>query len=96
IHTAQAQHVATAGRYATTLAELGPPPGAHLIPGRLSSGEKGGYRFVMQVSAAGYTIQANPIAFGVSGSRTFFSDDTLVVRYNTTPEPATADSPELP
>jgi hypothetical protein len=38
---------------------------------------------------------AVPIAFGVSGNRTFFSDQSMVIRENDGPEAATADSREL-
>jgi hypothetical protein len=36
-----------------------------------------------------------PEAFGSTGSRTFFSDQTLVVHQNYTAEPANATSPEI-
>jgi hypothetical protein len=36
-----------------------------------------------------------PVAFGVSGSRTFYSDQSMVVRQNFGQEPATANSPEM-
>jgi type IV pilus assembly protein PilA len=35
------------------------------------------------------------VAFNSSGSRTFFSDQTLVIRENYGPEPATLNSKEL-
>ncbi|MGB9605485.1 MAG: prepilin-type N-terminal cleavage/methylation domain-containing protein [Bryobacteraceae bacterium] len=102
LHTAQAQYYSQYGRYATSLAELGPPtagnPGpqaADLIPGDLASGEKGGYRFTLQATPSGYVIHAEPLQFNTSGSRTFYSDQTLVIRNNFGPEPATASSPEI-
>ena len=102
LHTAQAQYYSQYGRYAASLAELGPPtagnPGPHaadLIPGDLASGEKGGYRFTLQATPTGYVIQAEPVQFNTSGSRTFYSDQTLVIRNNFGPEPATASSPEI-
>ena len=49
----------------------------------------------MQVTPTGYTINANPTAFGNTGSRTFFSDQTLTIRQNFSAEPATAASPEI-
>src|SRR6266481_4494093 len=61
IHQAQTQYMSQFGKYATTLAELGPPasggPGpqaADLIPASLASGEKGGYTFTMTQTPAGY------------------------------------------
>jgi len=103
IHTAQAQYYSQFGRYATTLAELGPPASggtanqaaADLIPGDLATGEKAGYRFIMQTTATGYTLNANPTAFGNTGSRTFYSDQSLTIRQNWSAEPATPSSPEI-
>ncbi len=102
LHTAQAQYYSQFGRYATSLAELGPPASgnagpsaADLIPGDLASGEKGGYKFNLQATPTGYAINAEPTQFNTSGSRTFFSDQSLVIRQNYGPEPATVASPEI-
>ena len=102
IHAAQAQYYSQFGRYANTLQELGPPAsgpagpnGADLVGTDLAAGEKSGYRYVMQTTPTGYTINANPVAFGNTGSRTFFSDQTLTIRQNFSAEPATASSPEI-
>jgi type IV pilus assembly protein PilA len=102
IHTAQTQYYSQFGRYAKNLTELGPPAGgqpgpagADLIPKDLAEGEKTGYRFILQESPTGYTIHANPVAYGSSGRRTFYSDQTLVIRENWGAEPATPQSPEI-
>lgn len=102
IHTAQTQYYSQFGRYAKTLEELGPPasgaPGpaaADLIPGDLAKGEKSGYRFLVQATPTGYTINANPVVYNSTGRRSFFSDQTLVVRENWGQEPADANSPEI-
>jgi len=102
IHTAQTQYYSQFGRYAKTLEELGPPasgaPGpaaADLIPGDLAKGEKSGYRFILQATATGYTINANPVVYNSTGRRSFYSDQTLVVRENWGQEPADANSPEI-
>ena len=54
IHTAQVQYYSQYGRFATSLAELGPPASgapsaaaADLIPADLAGGERHGYRFTM-------------------------------------------------
>ncbi len=49
----------------------------------------------MQLTPTGYTVQANPTAFGNSGSRTFYSDQSLTIRQNFSAEPATIESPEI-
>jgi len=102
IHTVQVQFNSQYGRYATTLAELGPPAtgaataaAADLIGNDLAQGEKSGYKFTMTGSPGGYVINATPITYGSSGSRTFFSDQSMVIRENYGQEPATATSKEL-
>ncbi len=102
LHTAQVQYYSQYGRYATSLAELGPPTSgaanpsaADLIGGDLSGGEKQGYKFIMTGNASGYVINANPVAYNSSGSRTFYSDQSMTIRQNYGPEPATANSAEM-
>ena len=93
IHTAQAQYQSQYGRYASTLAELGPPTG--LISRGLASGVKGGYKFRLQQTQQGYAINADPVTFKTTGRLTFYSDQSLIIHQNPTAEPATADSPEV-
>ncbi len=49
----------------------------------------------MTAVGTGYQIVAVPVTFGETGSRTFFSDQTMVIHQNKGPDPATAASPEL-
>jgi prepilin-type N-terminal cleavage/methylation domain-containing protein len=102
LHTAQVQYSSQYGRYATTLTELGPPASggpspaaADLIGTDLALGTKSGYKFTMTGSPAGYVINAVPEAYNATGSRTFYSDATMVVRENNGPEPATPQSKEI-
>jgi len=102
LHTVQVQYYSQFGRYAASLTELGPPAsgtpgpaGAGLIDRDLASGTKDGYKFTLTGTVSGYVIHADPEEYGKSGSRTFYSDQTMVIRQNHGPEPATADSPEL-
>jgi type IV pilus assembly protein PilA len=102
IHTVQVQYYSQYGKYATSLTELGPPASgadspaaAGLIDNTLAAGEKGGYRFTLSANQGGYIINANPVSYGTSGSKTFYSDQTMVIRQNFGPEPATANSPEM-
>jgi type IV pilus assembly protein PilA len=88
-----------------TLAQLGPaaqggqegPNSAGLIPAGLATGASGGYNFTVTVTqgGAGYTISAVPKAFGSTGRRTFYTDQTNVIHQNWGQEPATASSPEI-
>ena len=102
IHTAEVQYQSQYGRYAASLTELGPPAGgapnasaADLIGNDLANGEKQGYKFTVAPVPGGYTINAVPVAYGGSGSRSFYSDQTMAIRANEGPEPATAQSKEL-
>lgn len=102
IHQAETQYYSQYGQYAATLLQLGPPASgasgpaaADIIPKNLADGKNSGYIFTVNGTPTGYSVTAVPEAFGNSGSRTFYSDQTLVIRQNFTAEPATATSPEL-
>src|SRR5580658_2555269 len=84
IHQGETQYYSQFGRYATNLAELGPPasgaatPAASdLIPKVLADGKNSGYLLTVVAGPTGYSITTVPEAFGNSGRRTFFSDQTL-------------------
>src|SRR3979411_193573 len=98
---AQAEYYSTFGKYADSLTALGPPTSgnpnasaADLVSGDLASGEKGGYKYTLQITPIGYTVNANPTAFNNTGSRTFYSDQSLTIRQNFGVEPDTAASAE--
>jgi type IV pilus assembly protein PilA len=102
LHQAQVQYNSQYNRFANSLTELGPPASgstsaaaADVINNDLANGEKNGYKFTMTGNAGGYQILAVPVRFGVDGSRTFYSDQTMVVRENIGPEPATVNSKEV-
>ena len=98
VHTAETQYYSEYGKYATSLAQLGPPAsgspgpnGAGLIDRDLASGEKGGFKFVLQQTPTGYALAVNPTAFGTSGSHTYFSDQSMAIHVHNGPEPATTN-----
>ena len=102
INTMQVQYMSQFQRFATTLAELGPPTSgaagpqaADLIPATLASGDKDGYTFTMTATPSGYTVNANPKVFNTTGRRTFFTDQNAIIHQNWSAEPANASSPEL-
>jgi type IV pilus assembly protein PilA len=102
INTAETQYYSQYGKYAVSLAELGPPasgqPGpaaSDLIPGDLAAGTKSGFKFSVTGTPLGYTINANPDTYNSTGRRSFYSDQTMVVRENWGPEPATVQSKEI-
>jgi type IV pilus assembly protein PilA len=102
IHQVETQYMSQFGMFATVLTQLGPPASgaagpqaADLIGASLASGKASGYLFTLAARPTGYLISAVPEAFNSTGRRTFYSDETLVIRANNTQEPATATSPEI-
>src|SRR5665213_523097 len=102
IHAVELQYNSQFGRYATRLAELGPPASgaagpaaADLISKDLAEGKKSGYVFTLTATPTGYAVSAVPETFNSSGRRTFYSDQTMVPRQNWSQEPATVNSPEV-
>ena len=102
ICAAQMQYYLLYNRYATSLSELGPssdgktgPSFADLLPADLAAGAKGGYTYTVKASPTGFTVNANPVKYGTTGRRTFFSDESMVIRANSGPGPASAASKEL-
>jgi hypothetical protein len=94
LNTAQVQYNSQFGRFAQSLTELG-PSAANLILPDLAAGEKHGYKFTLTITPEGYSIQAVPMVFGSTGSRTFYTDQSLIIRENYGREPATASSGEV-
>jgi prepilin-type N-terminal cleavage/methylation domain-containing protein len=102
INAAQAQYMSEFGKFAASLAELGPPGGGGsgasaggLIPGTLASGDKDGYTFILAATPSGYTLNANPKVYNSTGRRTFYSDQSMIIHQNWSAEPASASSQEL-
>jgi type IV pilus assembly protein PilA len=99
IHTAEAQYFAQFGKYAPGLKALGPsgnrtsgPEAAGLIPPNLAGGKKSGYLVDLAETTDGYAVTAVPQKPGSSGRRSFYSDQTLVIRVGWTAEAANANS----
>ena len=103
IDVSQAMYQSQYGRFAESLTQLGDPQGggvagpsaAGLIDATLAAGQKSGYKFTMKATQSGYSVNASPLTFGATGTRTFFSDQTMVIRANDSAEPATVDSREV-
>jgi prepilin-type N-terminal cleavage/methylation domain-containing protein len=91
--------------YSPTLVALGPPSSgnpsataAGLIDSVLAAGSKSGYSFVYATSAVNarydtYTINANPLTPGTSGTNYYYTDQTMVIRVNSASSAGAADSP---
>lgn len=74
------------------------PTQACLIDSVLASGTKSGYAFTWNgdglTPSIGYTVNADPLARGSSGRRSFFTNYPGVIRYNNT-GPATSSDPTI-
>ena len=89
IHTAEVEYSAEYGHYAGSIDEL---KRAGVLPAVPAAG---GYRISLTSSPEGYVVHAEPLKYGTTGKRSFYSDQTMVVRQNYGPGPATAKSPAL-
>lgn len=73
IHAAESEYKDEHGRYAGSLRELRLPDAIE------------GYGFALSATPSGYSIQAGPKRYFDTGRRTFFSDQTTVIRENQIP-----------
>jgi len=98
-NTAQSTYQSTYSAYASTFAELGPPAdgtsanssAAGLVDDLLGCAQstctKAGYAFVSGSTGTPgttFTINANPQTQGSTGNRYFYTDNTYVIRVNST------------
>jgi type IV pilus assembly protein PilA len=104
INTVQLQYQSQFWQYATSLAQLGPPAGAgsnegaqaaNLISSNLASGSTGGYNYTVTQTPSGFAAVAVPKVYNNTGRRSFYLDQTGIIRESTTQEPANANSPEM-
>ena len=71
---------------------------AGLIDDVLGTGTKSGFSFTYAKTASGglntqYTLTGDPVTRGTTGQRSFFTDQSGVIRYNTTTNATVNDSP---
>ena len=72
---------------------------AGIIDSVLSAGSKSGYSFVYSTTADTtgryntYTLNGNPLTVGTTGTNYYFTDQTGVIRQNSTQAAAASDSP---
>jgi len=109
INTAEATFASTFNvGYSGTLVALGPVTGggtpttgaADLIDSVLAAGSKSGYTFTYTTTGTdakgnvtAYTITANPSTVGTTGQNYYFTDQTAVIRQNTSATASSSDSP---
>lgn len=87
IHAMETQYYSQYGRYAQTLDELRP-----WLPDDLASGTRNGYRYRVEGRDASYEIHADPLT---AGRESFYSDQTMLIRWSRGPHPATPQSRPL-
>ena len=102
MNTACLAYSTTYGQFPTNLTDLGPvvsgsAPGstsADLIDSVLASGIKSGYIFSFTAGAANqsYSITATPISLGATGQNMYFTDQSGVIRADTSGSGASAGS----
>jgi hypothetical protein len=85
IQAAQTRHFAKFGRWAGSRKEL---ESAGMIDAELSPGVKTGYRYQLTQTENRYTIGATPNAFNSTGSRSFYSDQTMGIHEHRGPATA--------
>jgi type IV pilus assembly protein PilA len=102
LNIAEALYDSTFGHFAQSLTELGPSASgtpsesaADFISRDMAAGEKQGYRFTLRGTPTGYSISAVPVSPGSTGSRSFYSDQSQVLRESRGHSPASANSPEV-
>jgi type IV pilus assembly protein PilA len=111
ISTVEVTYASTHGKgFSATLAALGPPAkgvaasaaAADLIDSVLASGQKSGY--ILEYTAGApesdgrilhYTVSARPATVGVTGVRSFFTDESGVIRSTSEDRAANAKDPPL-
>jgi len=92
--------------YSPDLVSLGPPASgavptvtsAGLVDSVLAAGTKSGYTFTYVTTAVSsrydtYTLNASPTTAGTTGTNFYFTDQTGVIRQNSTAAAAASDSP---
>ncbi len=94
IATSQITYQATIGQgsYAPDLATLF---SSKLIDSVLGAGTKDGYMFFLTGDGSKFSIVARPEIYEETGNRSFYSDESGVVRYNTGDRPATVEDKPL-
>jgi type IV pilus assembly protein PilA len=109
INTSEVNYVSSYGQgYSSTLVQLGPPVGATAVNSQaagmmdsvLAGGLKSGYSFNyvpanpdVNGNYTTFGVTASPIQVGTTGTSYYYTDQTYVIRGNTTGTASAADSP---
>ena len=94
IVTSQTTYSATVGEgnYAVDLKAL---KDAALIDTLLASGTKDRWAFSTSGDTSTFTVNARPLNYRPAGTRSFFADESGIIRYTREDRPATVEDPPL-
>ena len=97
INTSSVSYSTTYGPFPTALSNLAPSStpsstAADLVDSVLGSGTKSGYTFSMTGTGTLYSVNADPVSSS-TGQRHFFTDQSLVIRANTSTTATVSDNP---
>jgi len=100
INTAAVAYSTTYGQYPTNLSNLttsgtASSTAADLIDSVLGSGTKSGYTFSYTAGSSNnsYTVTASPVILNVTGQRYFYTDQSFVIRANTSGAATSGSTP---
>ena len=98
INTASVAYSTSYGIYPAGLPNLGPAASptsgtADLLDSVLSGGIKSGYSISLAGTGGSHTVTAAPVTPGVTGQRGFFSDQSGVIRADTTGTASVSSTP---
>ena len=100
LNTSAVAFSTTYGNYPTQLTDMGPSTtptstAADLIDSALDSGAKSGYTFTYSSATPyqQYSIISAPITPNVTGQRYFYTDQSGVIRVNTSAQATSSDNP---
>jgi type IV pilus assembly protein PilA len=97
LNTSSVAYSTTYGSYPTSLTQFAPATtpsstAADLVDSVLATGTKSGYTFSFSGNGTQYVINADPVSVS-TGQRHFFTDQTLVIRANTSVTATANDTP---
>jgi prepilin-type N-terminal cleavage/methylation domain-containing protein len=97
INTSAVSYSTTYGPFPTALSNLAPSStpsstAADLVDSVLATGTKSGYTFSMSGNGTLYTVNADPVSAS-TGQRHFFTDQSLVIRADTSTTATAASTP---
>ncbi len=95
VRTVVTAQMTYAARLGSSAADLGTLESAGLVDSVLGSGTMEAYSLSVSGNSSGFVVDARPLVYGNTGTRSFYSDESAVIRYTTADAAATSSSPGL-